>query len=519
MGKSVTATLMGILIKQGVYELTQPAPIPEWQAPGDPRAKIRIADILHMSSGIRIKAPQDPDYDPNGHLSRPSLSLHGPRQLVPVRGHASAAVAAQHGRPLPQHRSGAHQLPRSASASRNAARTTSRSRSARSSTRSASGTMVMETDPYGNFLTQGYEFMSGRDWARLGNLYLQDGVWNGERILPEGFAKFVSTVAPAWAADKRPDLRRLLLDQRRRRVPGAEGGVLHVRRRRPDHADHPVARSRRRAPRPLQGQHRGSSGFKKALALLMDAVPQEIADDADLTRAADDADYADTRLGICCCETLLSRAHRCHCAWHARSDVGAKHRRQVEVADCRRSPRRWFCGALSVGRHPVGAIVVQDGSCYIQIMSSDVPSFVEATPAGEQMKAALLSTYIVYSGPCVVDESAGSLTLTVEAAWRPDISAPTRSDLSFRQREADLRPGTKFRSRNRRKPYSPFDARAPVVANATPEDVMLTSPVRSLGISGCPRKCTITSTRRRPLRFADQRWTCIGCESTVGSHH
>src|SRR5207244_6882663 len=33
---------------------------------GDPRAKIRIADILHMSSGLRIKAPQDPDYDPSG---------------------------------------------------------------------------------------------------------------------------------------------------------------------------------------------------------------------------------------------------------------------------------------------------------------------------------------------------------------------------------------------------------------------------------------------------------------------
>jgi hypothetical protein len=64
--------------------------------------------------------------------------------------------------------------------------------------------MVMETDPYGNFLTQGYELMSGRDWARLGNLYLQDGVWNGQRILPEGFTTSVSTVAPAWAADKQP---------------------------------------------------------------------------------------------------------------------------------------------------------------------------------------------------------------------------------------------------------------------------------------------------------------------------
>src|SRR6266550_2460957 len=66
MGKSLTATLMGVLVKQGVYDLWQPAPIPEWQSAGDPRAKIRIADILHMSSGLRIKAPQDPDYDPSG---------------------------------------------------------------------------------------------------------------------------------------------------------------------------------------------------------------------------------------------------------------------------------------------------------------------------------------------------------------------------------------------------------------------------------------------------------------------
>jgi len=64
--------------------------------------------------------------------------------------------------------------------------------------------VVIETDPYGDFLTQGYDFASARDWARLGNLYLQDGVWSGERILPEEFVRFVSTVAPAWVADGRP---------------------------------------------------------------------------------------------------------------------------------------------------------------------------------------------------------------------------------------------------------------------------------------------------------------------------
>ncbi len=72
------------------------------------------------------------------------------------------------------------------------------------------------------------------------------------------------------------------------------------------------------------------------------------------------------------------------------------------------------------GEHPVGSIVVERGACYLQIMSSDTPSFAGDAPPGQQMKAALLSSYIAYSGPCVVDAAAGSVTLKVEAAWRPD---------------------------------------------------------------------------------------------------
>ena len=59
--------------------------------------------------------------------------------------------------------------------------------------------MTLETDPFGNFLGQGYELAPGRDWARIGLLYLQDGVWNGERLLPPGFVDFVRTPAPAWS--------------------------------------------------------------------------------------------------------------------------------------------------------------------------------------------------------------------------------------------------------------------------------------------------------------------------------
>ena len=77
-------------------------------------------------------------------------------------------------------------------------------------------------------------------------------------------------------------------------------------------------------------------------------------------------------------------------------------------------------GRLPWGAHPVGSIVVEGGWCYLQIMSSDIPSFDREHPTGEQMKAKLLNSYIAYSGPCTIDESAGSVTLNVEAAWRPD---------------------------------------------------------------------------------------------------
>ena len=72
------------------------------------------------------------------------------------------------------------------------------------------------------------------------------------------------------------------------------------------------------------------------------------------------------------------------------------------------------------GKNPAGSIVVEANSCYLQIMSTDTPAFTGSTSKGEQMKATLLSSYIAYSGPCTINEAEGSVTLKVEAAWRPD---------------------------------------------------------------------------------------------------
>jgi hypothetical protein len=45
------------------------------------------------------------------------------------------------------------------------------------------------------------EWRVARISLRLGNLHLQGGVWNGERVLPEGYAKFVSTLVRCSAGD------------------------------------------------------------------------------------------------------------------------------------------------------------------------------------------------------------------------------------------------------------------------------------------------------------------------------
>ena len=71
-------------------------------------------------------------------------------------------------------------------------------------------------------------------------IFCQDGVWNGERILPEGYVKFVSTPAPAWVADKLPIYGGFFLDQWSWPVSRPTKLLLHGGRRRPDNDDRAI---------------------------------------------------------------------------------------------------------------------------------------------------------------------------------------------------------------------------------------------------------------------------------------
>jgi CubicO group peptidase (beta-lactamase class C family) len=208
MGKSVTATLVGILVREGALRLDQPAPVAEWQHRSDPRAKITVADLLRMSSGLRFSFPTI-----EGHegTARPALGAllwggvpdhvriyagmedvfrfaldapaeHPPGRVGRYRNCDPLVLGAVVRRTLEARGDDYLSWPQRALFDRIGVRR-----------------QVLETDVHGNFILTGYDYGTARGWARLGLLYLRDGIWQGERLLPEGFVEFVSTPAPAWS--------------------------------------------------------------------------------------------------------------------------------------------------------------------------------------------------------------------------------------------------------------------------------------------------------------------------------
>ncbi len=194
-GKSITAALAGILVGQGALKVDDYAPVKEWRGANDPRGQIRVRDLLHMSSGLdfaNLGLGPDSYTRANKHmrvyfdgLNVFEHAVNNPQEIPPdsqwryrnsdplTVGRIIRQIVEARGEPyltFPQ-----------------------RALFDRIGVRHA----VLETDAWGNFIMTGFDYLSARDWARFGLLHLHDGVWEGQRILPEGWVKFISTPAPA----------------------------------------------------------------------------------------------------------------------------------------------------------------------------------------------------------------------------------------------------------------------------------------------------------------------------------
>jgi len=193
VAKSVTASLIGVLVQQGKLDVDAPAPVAEWQEPGDPRGAITLDDLLRMSSGLafeesysKVKSDITMQY---AHGDLAGYAASRPLEADPgTRFHYSTGTANLLGRIVRE------------AASDDLAEGLAFPRRALFEPLGMRNT-VLEADGMGNFVGGSAVHASARDYARLGLLYLRDGVWNGTRILPEGWVDYVTTPTEGADAD------------------------------------------------------------------------------------------------------------------------------------------------------------------------------------------------------------------------------------------------------------------------------------------------------------------------------
>ncbi|RAK58743.1 serine hydrolase [Phenylobacterium hankyongense] len=184
-GKSLTATVIGRAVQHRLVQVEAPANVPEWRAPGDPRGKITLAQLMHMGSGLWTDGPgnrTDEVYVGGGSVMQQATAMAleaepGSRWRYANNDTLLAALSVRTA--IGDDRR-ALEFPFTEVLWRIGMRHT-----------------TPETDWQGNYILSSQVWTTARDLARLGLLYLDDGVWKGERLLPQGWSKFVATPAPA----------------------------------------------------------------------------------------------------------------------------------------------------------------------------------------------------------------------------------------------------------------------------------------------------------------------------------
>jgi CubicO group peptidase (beta-lactamase class C family) len=195
-GKSITAALVGILVGKGELRVDDYAPVREWRAADDPRGQIRVRDLMHMSSGLDFAnlglAGPESYTRANKHmrvyfdgLNVFDHAVNNPLEIAP-----NTQWRYRNSDPLTLGR-----IIRESVEKRGESYLTFPQRELFD--RIGARHVVLETDAWGNFIMTGFDYLSARDWARFGLLHLHDGVWQGTRVLPEGWVQFISSPAPA----------------------------------------------------------------------------------------------------------------------------------------------------------------------------------------------------------------------------------------------------------------------------------------------------------------------------------
>lgn len=189
MAKSVLAALVGIAVGDGRLALRERAPVPEWAADDDPRRAITLDQLLRMSSGLGW----DEHYGAVNDVSRMLFTASDTGAFAA----RSPLIAAPD--TVWSYSSGTSNIVARILRELAGNDLAAMVRAANERLFDAAGmtSAFFEPDVSGSFIGSSFAFMTARDWARFGELHRRDGVWNGRRILPEGWVRYVTTPTPA----------------------------------------------------------------------------------------------------------------------------------------------------------------------------------------------------------------------------------------------------------------------------------------------------------------------------------
>lgn len=192
VAKSIAATLIGHGVLNGAIDVTKPAMIADWQTPGDPRAAITTEQLMRMASGLTSDtAGNRSDAIYMGGASVRQWTVQWPLLHPPGRVYRYAnndtLLAVQSLKAAQQKALDARNA-KSAMIRRGPALDPAAFFDRIGMTRT-----FAEQDKDGDFILSSQVSTTARDLARLGLLYQDDGVWQGTRLLPENWRRFVTT--------------------------------------------------------------------------------------------------------------------------------------------------------------------------------------------------------------------------------------------------------------------------------------------------------------------------------------
>ncbi|GJM29696.1 MAG: serine hydrolase [Cyclobacteriaceae bacterium] len=188
MTKSITNAMAGILVQMNLLRLEDDHLFEEWSGEDDPRRFITLDQLLRMSSGLEWDEQYSGLSDATKMLftsSQPySLAINKPLESDPdsvweyssgTTNLISELIKRKIGGTNKQYWNFPHSFLFNKIGMRSA---------------------VIEPGPDGTFIGSSFMYATARDWARIGLLYLNDGEWNGDRILPPGWVEYTQTATP-----------------------------------------------------------------------------------------------------------------------------------------------------------------------------------------------------------------------------------------------------------------------------------------------------------------------------------